>query len=93
MAAADLSSPLCGVWRWEEGIRESDEEAEFLPEAPTEGQVSTGGSLRPLESRAGKGAQDSMRLRCSPFNRQMVTEGPLVAGHGAQARWDTIPAL
>ncbi|KAF6076845.1 hypothetical protein HJG60_002186 [Phyllostomus discolor] len=27
-AAADLSSPLCGVWQWQEGIGESDEEAE-----------------------------------------------------------------
>uniref|UniRef100_G1P3V9 KASH domain containing 5 n=1 Tax=Myotis lucifugus TaxID=59463 RepID=G1P3V9_MYOLU len=36
-AATHLSSPLCGVWQWEEGTRESDEEAEFLPEAPAEG--------------------------------------------------------
>ncbi|XP_045056309.2 protein KASH5 isoform X3 [Desmodus rotundus] len=26
--AADLSSPLCGVWQWQEGLNESDEEAE-----------------------------------------------------------------
>lgn len=43
MAAAELSSPLCGVWQWEEGISESEEGADFLPEAPLEGQVSTGG--------------------------------------------------
>lgn len=42
MTAPDLSSPLCGVWQWEEGINESEEEAEFLPEALPEGQVSTG---------------------------------------------------
>nr|XP_012609916.1 protein KASH5 isoform X3 [Microcebus murinus] len=34
VAAADLASPLCGVWQWEEVINETDEEAEFLPEAP-----------------------------------------------------------
>ncbi|XP_054566486.1 protein KASH5 isoform X4 [Eptesicus fuscus] len=38
-AATHLSSPLCGVWQWEEGTSESDEEAEFLPEAPAEGQM------------------------------------------------------
>ncbi|XP_053515633.1 protein KASH5 isoform X3 [Artibeus jamaicensis] len=27
-AAADLSSPLCGVWQWQEGLDESSEEAE-----------------------------------------------------------------
>ncbi|XP_054444506.1 protein KASH5 [Pteronotus mesoamericanus] len=27
-AATDLSSPLCGVWQWEEGLCESDGEAE-----------------------------------------------------------------
>nr|KAF6273696.1 hypothetical protein mPipKuh1_002182 [Pipistrellus kuhlii] len=37
-AATHLSSPLCGVWQWEDGTSESDEEAEFLPEAPAEGQ-------------------------------------------------------
>ncbi|KAM7058632.1 protein KASH5 isoform 2-T2 [Molossus nigricans] len=37
-AATDLSSPLCGVWQWEEDIHESDEDADFLPEAPAEGQ-------------------------------------------------------
>uniref|UniRef100_A0A8C7B5F4 KASH domain containing 5 n=1 Tax=Neovison vison TaxID=452646 RepID=A0A8C7B5F4_NEOVI len=34
VAAAALSSPLCGVWQWEEVIIETDEEVEFLPEAP-----------------------------------------------------------
>ncbi|KAL2762957.1 protein KASH5 [Daubentonia madagascariensis] len=38
VAAADLSSPLCGVWQWEEVINETDEEAEFPPEAPAGGQ-------------------------------------------------------
>ncbi|XP_062947915.1 protein KASH5 [Cynocephalus volans] len=38
VAAADLSSPLCGVWRWEEVTNETDEEAEFPPEAPAGGQ-------------------------------------------------------
>ncbi|XP_036690015.1 protein KASH5 [Balaenoptera musculus] len=38
VAAADLSSPLCGVWQWEEVINETNEEAEFPPEAPTGGQ-------------------------------------------------------
>ncbi|XP_059986097.1 protein KASH5 isoform X2 [Lagenorhynchus albirostris] len=38
VAAADLSNPLCGVWQWEEVINETNEEAEFPPEAPTGGQ-------------------------------------------------------
>ncbi|XP_015420920.1 PREDICTED: protein KASH5 isoform X2 [Myotis davidii] len=38
-AATTLSSPLCGVWQWEEGSSESDDaEAEFVPEAAAEGQ-------------------------------------------------------
>ncbi|XP_059521318.1 protein KASH5 isoform X3 [Myotis daubentonii] len=37
-AATHLSSPLCGVCQWEEGASESDEEAEFLPQAPAEGE-------------------------------------------------------
>ncbi|EPY89120.1 coiled-coil domain-containing protein 155-like protein [Camelus ferus] len=35
VAATDLSNPLCGVWQWEEVVHETDEEAEFPPEAPT----------------------------------------------------------
>ncbi|XP_032181815.1 protein KASH5 isoform X7 [Mustela erminea] len=42
VAAAALSSPLCGVWQWEEVITETDEEVEFLPEAPA-------GTLRHLQ--------------------------------------------
>ncbi|XP_022379652.1 protein KASH5 isoform X2 [Enhydra lutris kenyoni] len=42
VAAAALSSPLCGVWQWEEVIIETDEEVEFLPEAPA-------GTLRHLQ--------------------------------------------
>ncbi|KAF5925938.1 hypothetical protein HPG69_000429 [Diceros bicornis minor] len=38
VAAAELSSPLCGVWPWKEVISETSEEAEFPPEAPTGGQ-------------------------------------------------------
>ncbi|XP_057390562.1 protein KASH5 [Balaenoptera acutorostrata] len=38
VAAADLSNPLCGVWQWEEVINETNEEAEFPPEAPSGGQ-------------------------------------------------------
>uniref|UniRef100_A0A8D1BLG8 KASH domain containing 5 n=3 Tax=Sus scrofa TaxID=9823 RepID=A0A8D1BLG8_PIG len=38
VAASGLSSPLCGVWRWEEVVHESNEEAEFPPEAPPGGQ-------------------------------------------------------
>nr|XP_012316003.1 protein KASH5 [Aotus nancymaae] len=38
VATADLSSPLCGVWQWEEVIDETSEEAEFLSEAPAGGQ-------------------------------------------------------
>nr|XP_003940394.1 protein KASH5 [Saimiri boliviensis boliviensis]XP_010349372.1 protein KASH5 [Saimiri boliviensis boliviensis] len=38
VATADLSSPLCGVWQWEEVINETSEEAEFLSEAPAGGQ-------------------------------------------------------
>ncbi|XP_004381876.1 protein KASH5 [Trichechus manatus latirostris] len=37
-AAADLSSPLCGVWQWEEVVGETDEEAAIPPEAPPGGQ-------------------------------------------------------
>ncbi|KAF0872337.1 KASH5 protein, partial [Crocuta crocuta] len=33
VAASALSSPLCGVWQWEEVVIETDEEAEFPPEA------------------------------------------------------------
>ncbi|XP_032341426.1 protein KASH5 isoform X2 [Camelus ferus] len=35
VAATDLSNPLCGMWQWEEVVHETDEEAEFPPEAPT----------------------------------------------------------
>ncbi|XP_078215519.1 protein KASH5 isoform X5 [Callithrix jacchus] len=38
VATADLSSPLCGVWQWEEVIDETSKEAEFLSEAPAGGQ-------------------------------------------------------
>ncbi|XP_008047368.1 protein KASH5 [Carlito syrichta] len=38
VAAADLSSPLCGVWQWEEVINETSEETGFPPEAPDGGQ-------------------------------------------------------
>ncbi|XP_039100194.1 protein KASH5 isoform X2 [Hyaena hyaena] len=33
VAASALSSPLCGVWQWEEVVIETDEEAEFPSEA------------------------------------------------------------
>ncbi|XP_055267595.1 protein KASH5 isoform X2 [Moschus berezovskii] len=33
--AVDLSSPLCGVWPWEEVVSETDEEDELPPETPT----------------------------------------------------------
>ncbi|XP_007941201.1 protein KASH5 [Orycteropus afer afer] len=39
-AEADLSSPLCGVWQWEEVIDETHEEAMIPPEAPPGGQTS-----------------------------------------------------
>uniref|UniRef100_A0A8C0LHB6 KASH domain containing 5 n=1 Tax=Canis lupus dingo TaxID=286419 RepID=A0A8C0LHB6_CANLU len=51
VAAAALSSPLCGVWQWEEVAIEMDEEAEFPSKAPTGAQVSMGRAQRPLESR------------------------------------------
>ncbi|XP_045628167.1 protein KASH5 [Ursus americanus] len=38
VAAAALSSPLCGVWQWEEIIIETDEEVEFPPEASSGAQ-------------------------------------------------------
>ncbi|XP_011221520.1 protein KASH5 isoform X2 [Ailuropoda melanoleuca] len=38
VAATALSSPLCGVWQWEEIIIETDEEVEFLPEASSGAQ-------------------------------------------------------
>uniref|UniRef100_A0A8C0T2P3 Protein KASH5 n=1 Tax=Canis lupus familiaris TaxID=9615 RepID=A0A8C0T2P3_CANLF len=38
VAAAALSSPLCGVWQWEEVAIETDEEAEFPSKAPTGAQ-------------------------------------------------------
>ncbi|XP_006160216.1 protein KASH5 [Tupaia chinensis] len=38
MAAAALSSPLCGVWQCEEVFEEVEEEAEFHPEVPARGQ-------------------------------------------------------
>ncbi|XP_049757759.1 protein KASH5 [Elephas maximus indicus] len=43
-AAADLSSPLCGVWEWEE-VDETDEEATFPTEAPPGGQIPTASLL------------------------------------------------
>ncbi|XP_040833882.1 protein KASH5 isoform X2 [Ochotona curzoniae] len=33
-ATADLSSPLCGVWQWEEVMNEVEEDTEFPPAAP-----------------------------------------------------------
>ncbi|XP_057569383.1 protein KASH5 isoform X2 [Hippopotamus amphibius kiboko] len=38
VTASNLSNPLCGIWQWEEVVNDTDEEAEFPPEAPTEGQ-------------------------------------------------------
>ncbi|CAK7300029.1 Protein KASH5 [Vulpes lagopus] len=38
VAATALSSPLCGVWQWEEVAIEMDEEAEFPSKAPTGAQ-------------------------------------------------------
>uniref|UniRef100_A0A8C3YEY7 KASH domain containing 5 n=1 Tax=Catagonus wagneri TaxID=51154 RepID=A0A8C3YEY7_9CETA len=51
VAASDLSSPLCGVWRWEEVVHESDEEAEFPLEAPTGGQSLQGEPAHPPDER------------------------------------------
>ena len=53
VADSALSSPLCGVWQWEEVIieTETDEEAEFPPEAPAGAEVSMGGAQRPPASR------------------------------------------
>lgn len=54
MAGSGLSSPLCGVWQWEEVINEPQEETDFPSEVPAGGQVSSEGYLRPLESRTWK---------------------------------------
>ncbi|KAF4011233.1 hypothetical protein G4228_002735 [Cervus hanglu yarkandensis] len=37
--AVNLSSPLCGVWPWEEVVSETDEEDELPPETPVEEQI------------------------------------------------------
>ncbi|ELK28590.1 Coiled-coil domain-containing protein 155 [Myotis davidii] len=60
-AATTLSSPLCGVWQWEEGSSESDDaEAEFVPEAAAEGQRNfQGEAAYPHEGR-------KEQLMCSP---------------------------
>ncbi|XP_076987276.1 protein KASH5 isoform X5 [Tamandua tetradactyla] len=52
VAAADLANPLCGVWQWEEVIDETQDEAEFLPEAPTGEQTDFQGEpAQPWEGR------------------------------------------
>ncbi|XP_065782572.1 protein KASH5 isoform X3 [Muntiacus reevesi] len=48
--AVDLSSPLCGVWPWEEVVSETDEEDELPPETPAEEQGNfQGESAHPQE--------------------------------------------
>uniref|UniRef100_I3MJN5 KASH domain containing 5 n=1 Tax=Ictidomys tridecemlineatus TaxID=43179 RepID=I3MJN5_ICTTR len=47
--SSDLSSPLCGVWQWEEVINEPQEETEFSSEILAGAQVSREGYLRPQE--------------------------------------------
>jgi hypothetical protein len=39
VADADLSSPLCGVWQWEEAMHEPSEESEIPYEALAGEQV------------------------------------------------------
>ncbi|XFF87427.1 hypothetical protein AB1E18_013646 [Capra hircus] len=48
----DFSSPLCGVWPWEEVVSEADGEDELLPETPSGGQRnSQEESAQPQEGR------------------------------------------
>ncbi|OWK16445.1 CCDC155 [Cervus elaphus hippelaphus] len=48
--AVNLSSPLCGVWPWEEVVSETDEEDELPPETPVEEQGNfQGESAHPQE--------------------------------------------
>ncbi|XP_040108231.1 protein KASH5 isoform X1 [Oryx dammah] len=50
--AVDFSSPLCGVWPWEEVVSEMDGEDELPPETPAEGQRnSQEESAQPQEGR------------------------------------------
>ncbi|XP_047386081.1 protein KASH5 isoform X2 [Sciurus carolinensis] len=49
MAGSELSSPLCGVWQWEEVISEPHEETEFPSEVPTGAQSNSEGEPAHLE--------------------------------------------
>ncbi|KAF7480420.1 hypothetical protein GHT09_008411 [Marmota monax] len=49
MAGSDLSSPLCGVWQWEEVINEPQEETEFSSEILAGAQSNPEGETAHLE--------------------------------------------
>nr|KAF6409249.1 hypothetical protein HJG63_002223 [Rousettus aegyptiacus] len=81
VAAADLSSPLCGVWRWEEAVKESDEEAEFLPEPPTEGQRNFQGEPRhPQKGRKEQSMWLPRREDKAEEETQVMAELPIPLG-------------
>uniref|UniRef100_A0A8C0LMS8 KASH domain containing 5 n=1 Tax=Canis lupus dingo TaxID=286419 RepID=A0A8C0LMS8_CANLU len=76
VAAAALSSPLCGVWQWEEVAIEMDEEAEFPSKAPTGAQRNFQGE--PAHPHGGRQEQ-SMCL--SPLSLQESLPIPLGDPH------------
>ncbi|XP_019597157.2 protein KASH5 isoform X2 [Rhinolophus sinicus] len=80
VAAAELSSPLCGVWQWEEGISESEEEADFLPEAPPEGQRNFQGE--PEQPHEGREEQSIWlpRREEAEAETQVTAERPILLG-------------
>uniref|UniRef100_A0A8D2HR73 KASH domain containing 5 n=1 Tax=Urocitellus parryii TaxID=9999 RepID=A0A8D2HR73_UROPR len=84
MAGSDLSSPLCGVWQWEEVINEPQEETEFSSEILAGAQVSREGYLRPQESRNWKRGEQlhglSRREEEEEAESLVMTDIPILLG-------------
>ncbi|XP_032120281.1 protein KASH5 isoform X3 [Sapajus apella] len=81
VATADLSSPLCGVWQWEEVIDETSEEAEFLSEAPAGGQRNFQGEpAHPGEGRKEPSMWLTRREEEEAAESQVTADLPILLG-------------
>ncbi|XP_031242419.1 protein KASH5 isoform X2 [Mastomys coucha] len=67
-ASSGLSSPLCGVWQWEEAEAELQEEAEFPSEDPARRQQQTDFQREPVH------ALEGSRTPCSRLSRRQEEE-------------------
>ncbi|MBZ3887251.1 Protein KASH5, partial [Sciurus carolinensis] len=77
MAGSELSSPLCGVWQWEEVISEPHEETEFPSEVPTGAQSNSEGEPAHLEEGTkvpsrGSSAEPELQQALVPVVKELV---------------------